>query len=96
MLGAAARLFRKSPDLVFGSVNYLRKAREENMVNSWTISSANGGKLYQGFPELEADDTKTLSRVDWWNSRLEKMGVNLKIATGATTEIHLNPKTTWI
>lgn len=69
----------------------MRKARVNNMVESWSIPAATGGTAYMNFPELSADDTATQERVDWWNAKLAKTG-DLKIAAGASTEFRLHAK----
>ena len=58
---------------------------------SWCIPEANlNGEPYMGFPPLDSSDLDTLGRVEKWNEELAK--VDLKVAAGAHTEIHLNPK----
>ncbi|THH29683.1 hypothetical protein EUX98_g4494 [Antrodiella citrinella] len=71
-------------------LNYFRAPRRQNMVQSWSVATANSSEPYMGFPELDSSDTDTLNRVKWWNDELAKD--ELKVVAGAQTEIHLNAK----
>lgn len=65
------------------------------MLRAWSIPNANNGECYMDFPELQSDDADTQHKVELWNKMLTQNGDNLKIITGASTEIVLHPHSTW-
>lgn len=75
------------------SINLVRPARPNNMLQSWSIPS--DGEQFMEFPPLSADDKETNDSIQWWNKRLAGIGQDVKVVAGAETEIHMNPPPRW-
>lgn len=75
------------------SLNYVRKARPQNMLHAWSIPS-DGGVPYSDFPELPSNDLWTPKRVNWWNTKLAEQApdAGLKVVACGSTDIKLNEK----
>ena len=68
------------------------------MVQAWSVpdKDIDEGRPYKNFPELSPSDQVTRKCIEWWNSKLEKLGEpGLKVVGGATKELRLNEKKGW-
>ena len=79
------------------SLNYVRKPRFGNLLQSWSIAAANDGKAFKDFPELKPEEDME-KRVEWWNARIaERAGEDApKVVAGAQMDILLNKRTGWL
>ena len=85
------------------SLNWVRKPRFGNLLQSWSIAAANDGKAFKDFPELKPEDEME-KHVEWWNARIAERASGgqsgresaPKIVAGAQMDILLNKKTGWL
>lgn len=81
----------------FGSLNYVRKTRPQNMLQSWSLPENNSGEKFLDFPELLAEDVETKNAIEWWDAKLVTAAPDegLKLVGGGSTDIKLNNKPRW-
>ena len=76
-------------------LNWVRKPRLGNCIQSWSIPSANNGEEFWGFAELSKDDTETRSKVQRWNKMLTEKADGLQVVCGGSLEIKMSKRTGW-
>ena len=73
----------------------MRKARVNNVVKAWSVQDkeVDDERSFMDFPELPENEVRLRGRVEWWNRKMEEVGLTgCELAACAETEFRFHEK----